>query len=97
MTNVIIADPQDVTDYAFEFAALLETGETLAEYAIDSSTGVTVADGGGSAPGPVIAGSKVVIWVSGGTLNGTYDIACHVTTSAGREFDLTMTLWMLDR
>jgi hypothetical protein len=92
---VIIADPNEILDYAWDFAPDLAVGETITTKTVTVPTGLTLSPAG--KPAPAIVGSTVVFWLTGGTLNSTYDITVHIVTSAGREYDLTDTLWILSR
>jgi hypothetical protein len=67
-------------DYSLDFAAALETGETLDTVTWTVETGLTAAL-------PTQTATTATVWLSGGALNTAYAVTCHVRTSAGREDD----------
>lgn len=87
-------DPGATLDYALDLKALthglagaksdwLATGETISTYTVTADTGITVATPGES-------DGKITWWLSGGSLNKTYEIKVLWTTSAGRTDARTM-------
>jgi len=83
-------DPQAVLDYAFDWSAWLAAGETITAHTVTPPTGITV-DSHAEAAGVVTA------WLSGGTAGVVYRIVCHITTSAARQDDRTITIAVQDR
>lgn len=73
-------DPLAVLDYALDWSAWLQAGETLSTATVTADAGLTVQ----ASPAPGINGSKVVWWLSGGTAGTTYGIEVEVTTSQNR-------------
>ena len=72
-----IKDPTAVKDYSFDWAEILEAGETIA----------TSAWGGGlAAAGDYILGDKTFAFLSGGTSGTMYVVDCAIVTSLGREY-----------
>ena len=92
---MIIADPDEILDYAFDFGPRLDVGETISNPTVLPVTGLTITPAG--KPAPAVSGSTVVVWITGGTLDQTYNVTCRVDTSGGRTLDLTAELWMLER
>jgi hypothetical protein len=76
-------------DYAWDWTGWLQEGETI-------QTATLTVDGGVTADPPVINGGRVTTWVSGGT-RGTARLTLHIVTSAGREDDRTLTLYVTSR
>jgi len=89
-------DDGAVLDYKFDwktnsngrgFTDWLDTGETIASKTITADAGITV-DSSELAD----SNSSVIVWLSGGVIGETYDIACEITTSAGRTDERTITV-----
>ena len=80
-------DPQAVKDYALDWAAMLETGETL----LTSSW--AVAPSGQLAIGlhPIV-GSVATVWLSGGTDGTSYTLTNTITTSRGVTDERSVTI-----
>lgn len=92
MSNYV-HDPQSVLDYAVDWTAWLATGETLTASSWTVPAGITQ-----TTPAPSFtAGGVATIWMTGGTLNLSYSLVNHITTSAGRQQDQTITLQVRDR
>lgn len=70
-------DPSDTDDFAWEWAALLTTGETISTHELTVPDGITKVQSS-------INGSQVIARFSGGTDGTTYEIDCTITTSTGR-------------
>ena len=77
-------DPDEVLDYAVEWKDRL-AGDTIASSEWTVPEGLTE-------DSALIAGTKAVIWLSGGTLDQTYSITNRVVTTGGRTHDQTVTL-----
>lgn len=87
-------DPNAVLDYATDWAGLtngsgltnwLEEDETITAATVTAEAGLTV-----NSSGIVAGGTKVVAWLSGGTVGETYKVVYHITTSLGRQEDRTI-------
>lgn len=76
-------------DYAWDWTGWLEQGETITTATLTVTGGVTTEP-------TVINGGRVTTWVSGGT-RGTARLTLHIVTSAGREDDRTLTLYVTTR
>jgi hypothetical protein len=85
-------DPDDRLDWAFDFKARthgtgasdwLEDGETITDSTVTSDNAefiignITQVDG------------LITYWASGGVDGKAYKVTCHVTTSSGREKDVS--------
>jgi hypothetical protein len=89
MSRIQVKDPNDVDDFGWDFTDLLATGETIATEQIIAPVGVTV--------GAITEVAGVVTArLSGGTLGVEYQVACRVTTSAGKTLDRTLRLFIRD-
>lgn len=95
-----VKDPADVLDYKFDFANTtnggtktdwLESGETISTRTITAEDGITV-----DSSSITDSDTSVTVWVSGGTVDNNYDIACKITTSASRTIERTLTLTVRD-
>lgn len=90
----MIKDPNAVLDYGFnwrpEGEEWLEEDETITSYVITVPTGITK-DSDSESDG------VVTVWLSGGTVGKWYDIACKITTSAGRTDERTLSIQIQER
>ena len=81
-----IKDPDAVLDYAFDWEEYwLESGETIASHTITVPTGITK-DSDSELDG------IVTVWLSGGTAESTYDVACEIVTTNGRTDERTISI-----
>lgn len=81
-------DPNARLDYGWDWVRELEAGESLTNVTA-AATNVTIEE-------PAILGTQTVVFASGGTF-GLATIRFHVTTSAGRQDDRTLRLWVQER
>lgn len=82
MTNAFPPkDPAAVLDYEFDWSAWLAEGETITGTPIIEAPGLNVNP---DAKTTQVVDGKVTFWLGGGTAESFYDVACKVTTSAGR-------------
>lgn len=97
MTQVARFDKisSEVLDYAFDFvptSAWLASGETISSAFITTSPtsqlGVTSITN---------TGSSVLCFIGSGVVNSTYDVACSILTSAGREAVRMLELHLVDK
>lgn len=83
--------PQEYLDYTFDWAPVLDVGETI-------STATVVSD----LPDELVVEnvthgtSDVTFWVSGGVLDASYTLSCEITTSGGRTFERTREMVIVD-
>jgi hypothetical protein len=83
-------DPDAVLDYGFDWAAWLQTGETISSATWTVPTGITKTTQTENT-------TETVIWLSGGTAGTNYDVSCRIVTSGGRTDDRTMTIKVSER
>jgi len=82
MTNAFPPkDPAAILDYEFDWSAWLADGETITGTPVIEAPGLTVNP---DAKTTQVASGKVTFWLGGGEAESFYDVACKVTTSAGR-------------
>ena len=86
-------DPDAVLDYKFDWKALtngngdsdwLASGETISTFTVAVDTGITK-DSAAKAD----TNTSIVIWLSGGTDEVDYEVACEIVTSASRTDERT--------
>ena len=81
-------DPSETYPVAFDFSAVVPTGETISS----STWTATVVSGNDSSPSsllygsPVISGGTVKQTVTGGNSGVTYSLKASITTSGGSTF-----------
>jgi hypothetical protein len=85
MAQIYTKDPDAVLDYAFDWSSWLATGETISSHTITVETGLTK-DSDSESSG------VVTVWLSGGTADEEYDVACKIVTNASRTDERTMTI-----
>lgn len=76
MPETLIKTPGEDLVYAFEFAELLETGET-----ISAVVSVTGAPTGLTVGSPSVSGTTVRVRISSGSAGIRYCLKCTITTS----------------
>ena len=69
-------DPQAEKDYAVDWSAMLQDGETINASLWTPDAGIVTAD-------ESINGGVCTVWLSGGTAGTTYNIVNRITTSRG--------------
>ncbi len=86
-------DPDAVLDYKFDWKALtngngetdwLASGETISTYEITADTGITV-----DSDAKTDTDTSITFWLSGGTAEVDYEVACEIVTSASRTDERT--------
>ena len=85
-----VKDPNANLDYAFDWSDWLAVGETISTYVLTVPAGLT------KGAESELSG-KVVVWLSGGTVNTTYLVACKMTTSLGRIDERTIEIDVQNR
>jgi hypothetical protein len=83
-------DPEAVLDYAWDFTAWLEAGETITSHVVTATPGITVQSSSNTT-------TTVTAWLAGGTARTRYDVTAHIITSAGRQDDRTIRLFVTNR
>lgn len=76
--NTFVKQPADYLDYDVEYEDFLSDGDSVASGAATvSATGLTVDP-------PLVVGTKLKLWVAGGTVGTTYKVDVTMTTTQGR-------------
>lgn len=83
-------DPDAVLDFDFDWSDWLESGETISSHDITVPTGITL-ESDSESDGIVTA------WLSGGTADTNYIVACKIVTSLSREDERSMRIVVADR
>jgi hypothetical protein len=85
-------DPDARLDYTWDWSLWLAAGETIASYTL-TATDITVESHSLTSP------TTVTAWTSGAskTARPRPKIRCHITTTAGRQDDRTMTYVVQER
>lgn len=92
MPQAFTKDPDAVLDYRFDWSDWLETGDAIATHTVSADTGITV-----DSSSITDSSTSVTVWLSGGTVGATYDVACLIVTSAGRTDERTVSVRVLER
>jgi hypothetical protein len=83
--------PESVLDYGWDWTPWLDTGETIVgQPVITADPGITVQSQSNTT-------TAVTVWLAGGTDGTRYNIACRVTTSAGRTDERTIKVTVVQR
>lgn len=77
-----LKDPDAVLDYTFDWSGWLASGETITTATVTAADGITL-------DSDDEAGGVVTVWLSGGTANTRYAVACLITTDQGRTDERT--------
>ena len=83
LTANFTKDPDDVLDYTYDWTSWLN-GDQVSAFTAIPSPGITVNN-------TAFNTNSTTIWVSGGTAGFPYSVTHRITTSGGRQKDLTMT------
>ena len=82
-------DPDAVLDYSIDWSAWLPTGDTItaSTYTVnsDAADAIVVDDTSFNT-------TTTTVWLSGGVAGQTYTVTNHITTSAGRQDDRSLTI-----
>lgn len=84
-------DPSDRLDYAIDWTAHLDTGDTL------SAVEWSVTPAGLTLGAHNEDGNKASVWIEGGLAGTTYTVTCRAVTTAGRQYDRSARLFVTDR
>lgn len=85
-----IKDPDAVLDYPFDWSDWLKPGETITTSAFAVSAGLSLDSSSNTL-------SSATAWLSGGTPSTPYLVTNHITTSAGRADDRSITIRVQNR
>jgi hypothetical protein len=83
-------DPDSRLDFAWDWTAWLEDGETITDHTVTVVSGDVTIDGATDETGGV-----VTAWLEGGTMRSV--VTCHIVTSEGREDDRSRTITIRER
>lgn len=83
-------DPNAKLDYKVDWSLWLTTGDEIASVTWTVPAGLT---------NEAVANTTTTatIWLSGGTLDASYDVACKVTTTDGRIDERTFRIYVINR
>lgn len=88
----IIKDPDAVLDYTLDWAAwLTDIADTIASHTVTATSGITC-------DSSTVSGNKVIMWLSGGTVEGTtYQVTCQIVTTGGRTDERSISVKIQER
>lgn len=84
-------DPNATLDYSEDWTLWL-AGDTISSLSITATAGITV-----NSQTTTFPCSVVTVWLAGGTPPNSYSIVFHITTTAGRQDDRTITINCISR
>ena len=84
MPQSFLKDPQAILDFKIDWSGWLGT-DTIATSTWTVPTGITQSAATNTT-------TAAIIWLSGGTLDTSYDLVNHITTAGGRSDDRTITI-----
>ena len=88
--KVIPKDPAAILDYVFDWTDWLDAGDTISSQTITVAAGLTK-DSDSESSG------IVTIWLSGGTADTDYIVACEIVTNLGRTEERSIVIHCLER
>lgn len=91
MPTSFTKDPRAVLDYLIDWSGWLATAETI------TASTMTVDPAGLTVQSTSFTATTATVWLTGGTLGARYTVTNHITTSAGRQDDRTVTVTVRDR
>lgn len=99
MTTFSPKDPDETIYYGLDFAALLNTGETIssATVSIRATQGTDPAPAAMLSGAPILDGATVKHLVTGGVAGCVYQLSVSVVTSAGQTFIEAAPLKVLEK
>lgn len=83
-------DPDAVLDYLQDWVRWLAPGDTIVDTEVTASDGITVG-------ATSFTDTTTTVWLSGGTVGGTYRVTTHVTTAGGRQDDRSFIVRVRER
>ena len=84
-------DPDEVTDWGWDFAPWLPSGDTIATHSIIVTSGNVAVNSSSHTT------TTVTAWLSGGTVDTDAEVTARVTTAQGRTVDRTLSLEVRQR
>ena len=86
-----IKDPDEILDYKIDWSQWLETDTIANSQYFVYPTGSLIIDSDS------YTSDQTIIWLSGGTLNRTYQVTNRITTNGGRTADRTISMEIKSR
>lgn len=83
-------DPNANLDFSFDWTAWLATNETITAQTVTATPGATVNTVSQTA-------GIVTYWLTAGNNGSTVTVTCHITTSAGRQDDRSVSVVVRQR
>lgn len=90
MSAAMLKDPAALLDFAVDWSAWLEDGDTIDQSTWDVPDGLT-------ADSDSFTDSRAVVWLSGGEAGRTYEVVNHIVTAGGREDERTLLIQCVNR
>jgi hypothetical protein len=86
-----VKDPNSVLDYSISWASWLPSGDTItaSTFTVTPSGALTVSDSSFNT-------TTTTVWLAGGVAEQVYTVTNHITTSAGRQDDRSLTIKVKD-
>jgi len=84
-------DSAAVLDYLIDWSEWLATAETI------TASTMTVDPAGLTVQSTSFTATTATVWLTGGALGARHAVTNHITTSAGRQDDRTITVTIRDR
>lgn len=88
--KTFIKDPDAKLDYGFDWTNWIDGTDTITNTSWTVPTGI-INDN------TDLQGAIAIIWLSGGTLDDTYNITCKITTANGRIDERTFAITIQNR
>lgn len=85
-----IKDPEAVLDYSIDWSEWLVDGDALSDSDWSAEDGITIDN-------DTLVGNITTVWLSGGSVNKSYRVVCHITTTGGREDDRSIFVKMAEK
>jgi hypothetical protein len=80
-----LKDPQAVLDYTVDWSSWLPSGDTIVTSTWTAQTGITIDSNS-------FTTTAATVWLSGGTLDASYNVVNHIVTDDGRAEDQTLVI-----
>lgn len=89
-SNMFIKDPNATLDFGFDWSDWLDTNEEISSYILSVDNGlIKISD--------INTSGSVIVWLSSGSAGQRYNVACQITTTAGRIDERTMKIDVKNR
>lgn len=90
MANKFRKDPDAVLDYKWNWEQWLQAAETIVAHTITVPSGITLDSDSHDT-------NSVTAWLSGGTINTIYIVACKIVTDGGRTDERSIQIRVAER